>query len=793
MSSNLTRNPNLDLTSSLSTSQSEAWRINIGKYPLTFPRKVSWWTGPDPETASTVHKGEDGNIIALPIPNLRTCTRKEIQDYFDNGWMLTELLFACLADEEAFYRPPYHNLRHPLIFYYTHPAVLYVNKLHVAGLVSETIHPYHERLFETGVDEMSWDDLSKNEMEWPSLDHCFSYRRDTYQIVSKVIREHPGLADGHEPINEDSPLWSLVMGFEHERIHLETSSVLIRELPVQLLKRHPGFPALPSGTKIFQEGTTWQNPISGKDYPANAWVKREAADVVIGKDENFPSFGWDNEYGRREVHVRSFAAQKMLASNGDYFEFVKEGGYREQRFWTDEGWRWRTFRNVKWPSFWVPVGPQGAHQYALRTCFEIVSMPWDWPVIANFHEAKAFAAWKSEKEGRSVPYRLMTEAEHHSLRTDFAKGSSQADESAALKNFTNKKINSSLRLGSETSVSAGTQGEVNDVFGNVWQWLEDHFHYLPGFEVHPFYDDFSTPCFDGLHQMIMGGSFISAGDEASVHARFHFRPHFGQHAGFRLIDPLQADNHGAVFKIVPTGDELKDEIETRKQQIFAAFSPDEQLLIESGMTPAKLDRNLIPAWIEKHVPVSQLKGRALEVGSGVGALTYRLASLGMSTIGADVSKLAIETAKSWQREGIVSFDNLDNNLSVKVELNSAVLDRIQWRQTDASSLPAEWLDFDLVVINRVLSQLPSPKGLLSRLSGERGLVKKGGFVIIADRFSWLERSTPKSLWLESEDLGATLGSAFEKVDSGVCFHVERPAKDLATFGRLNLSMWRRKS
>lgn len=53
--------------------------------------------------------------------------------------------------------------------------------------------------------------------------------------------------------------------------------------------------------------------------------------------------------------------------------------------------------------------------------------------------------------------------------------------------------------------------------------------------------DFSTPCFDGQHNIIMGGSFISTGNEASVFARFHFRPHFHQHAGFRLVAPLERE------------------------------------------------------------------------------------------------------------------------------------------------------------------------------------------------------------------------------------------------------------
>ena len=60
--------------------------------------------------------------------------------------------------------------------------------------------------------------------------------------------------------------------------------------------------------------------------------------------------------------------------------------------------------------------------------------------------------------------------------------------------------------------------------------------------VHIFYDDFSTPCYDGEHSIIMGGSFMSTGQLASVFARYHFRPHFFQHAGFRIVSsatPLQ--------------------------------------------------------------------------------------------------------------------------------------------------------------------------------------------------------------------------------------------------------------
>ena len=62
------------------------------------------------------------------------------------------------------------------------------------------------------------------------------------------------------------------------------------------------------------------------------------------------------------------------------------------------------------------------------------------------------------------------------------------------------------------------------VFGNAWTWCEDFFSALPGgYGVHAYYDDFSSPCYDGQHSVIMGGSFMSTGDEASRFARFHFR------------------------------------------------------------------------------------------------------------------------------------------------------------------------------------------------------------------------------------------------------------------------------
>ena len=62
-----------------------------------------------------------------------------------------QLLFSGLQGEEAFYRPPYHGLRHPLVFYYVHPATFYTNKFRIAGLIDAPINPYYEEVGDTCV------------------------------------------------------------------------------------------------------------------------------------------------------------------------------------------------------------------------------------------------------------------------------------------------------------------------------------------------------------------------------------------------------------------------------------------------------------------------------------------------------------------------------------------------------------------------------------------------------------------------------------------------------------------
>lgn len=567
-----TRNPNLSIPQLNRRSENKVMQ-KFGS---------SWWTGIAPEQCVGFNKAK-GSLQALPLLNLEICSRQDVQDYFDNTWTLTEVLFSSLKEESTYIRSPYHQLRHPLMFYYGHPAVLFLNKLRLAGLVENPVDLYLEKVLETGVDEMSWDDMSKNEMEWPTVSDVKDYRKKIYDIVAHIIKTHPDLDLEHRKknninLNWNHPLWALFMGIEHEKIHFETSSVLIRELPIDLVETPKYWPELfcksEAILKNYENAQSNVKPIAGRSYPENAWVQVKGKTIEYGKDIQVPSYGWDNEYGVRKNKTSDFQVTKFLISNGEYYDFVASGAYQQDLYWEAEGQQWRKFRNTKRPTFWVAHGPEGLHDYKLRTIFEIIDMPWDWPVEVNYHEAKAYCNWKEEKDRKNKPsqnlkYRLITEAEFVTLRSDLESDSVLQKESYRTLETKKTEFNFNFSYASASPVNMHKSShDVYDLFGNVWQWAEDQFNPLDNFKVHPLYDDFSTPCFDGKHQMILGGSFMSCGHEASVNARFHFRPHFFQHAGFRMSSTLDGSEDNGAIRLVqhkeyihPTRDNILNQMQ----------------------------------------------------------------------------------------------------------------------------------------------------------------------------------------------------------------------------------------
>ena len=42
-----------------------------------------------------------------------------------------------------------------------------------------------------------------------------------------------------------------------------------------------------------------------------------------------------------------------MVTNGEFLEFVVAGGYEDKVYWSEEGWRWKQYRQAKHPVFWV--------------------------------------------------------------------------------------------------------------------------------------------------------------------------------------------------------------------------------------------------------------------------------------------------------------------------------------------------------------------------------------------------------------------------------------------------------
>jgi len=781
-----------------SFSHEESWMINLGRednneWLLGDRDDDDWFTGLKP----SICPGTDtkGVIRSLPLPKLDAVTRQSAKDYFDNSWTLYETLFAGLNGEEGFYRPPPHGLRHPQIFYYGHTACLYINKLRVSGVLQKPVNAYFESIFETGVDEMLWDDMHKNDMLWPTVKEVHEYREQVYQVVVDAIMNHPSLDDSLGPIKVDQshPMWALFMGYEHERIHLETSSVLFRETPYHLVQMPENWP--PLHPSAHNKDSTTSNPVEGIDYPSNRMIAVNNGLVDLGKPADFPSFGWDNEYGERNLDVPSFQASEHMITNGEYYEFVKSGGYRNKTYWCDDGWAWRTHRNMKWPFFWEPDGPAGSHEYKLRTIFKVVNMPWDWPVDVNYYEAKAFCRWKTEKDGSptSQPYRLLTEAEHHLIRhKDHNLEAARNDVSADKVMVTSGEDFPAGSTGSNLNLAFSSQNPVDyfapshtghrDTTGNAWEWTEDHFNPLKGFEVHHVYDDFSTPCFDGKHSMIVGGSFISTGDEASVFARFHFRPHFLQHSGFRLVASDEDAPATHLFAGQFEGQAAARDAAEASDAVLTAAEPtnvyetDESLNMYLGLhyPTSGAQEGVDPILPHQDAPVhgtrfpqriaallsslepKRTNNRALDMGCAVGGASFALAQDFEHVDAFDFSESFVNAAKRMQAEEKIRF-----KIPVEAELfqevnavhesgvDSNVLSRVNFFTGDACKIK-EMADegqigtYDGAIMSNLLCRLPDP---VACLDGLNGIINVGGVVVMVTPFSWLTEFTPRSKWL----------------------------------------------
>jgi len=467
---------------------------------------------------------------SLPPIDLSNTSKIQFKEYLLNSYCLYEYLFSALKNEEAYHQVP-EPLRRNLIFYIGHTACVYLNKFKEYGL-AQSKDNFFDKVFAVGVDPIDVSELDHHNyiLIWPKLEEIYRYRKEILDLLL-------GFIDNEElilPVQKDTFYWVLNLSIEHERIHFETSTLLFRQLNLNYLKK-------PENLNYAEYST--------ESFPQNEFIEiRESHKVKLGKPNDFPTFGWDNEYGDITLVTKPIKATKFKITNGEFLEFIRANGYRERKYWGNEGWEWiqRTDKNtwkkniIDCPLFWIQDS-KTKNGFKLRLVFDEIELPLNWPVEVSYHEARAYCAWLQEKQGLTDSfYRVIKEEEFKLIRGDdlIIETNNLNGAQRDFVAFNRKLGNTHCQYMSPTPVDKYPPSPLGfyDTVGNIWEWSESYFRAFPGFKPETYYYDFSGPCFDYYHNNILGSAWSSTGISASCFTRINFRRHFYQNCGFRVVE-----------------------------------------------------------------------------------------------------------------------------------------------------------------------------------------------------------------------------------------------------------------
>jgi ergothioneine biosynthesis protein EgtB len=298
------------------------------------------------------------------------------------------------------------------------------------------------------------------------------------------------------------------LGFHHEQQHQELLLMDIKHV----LSRNPLRPVYAGSPSA----TTEPDPLG--------WVDLEGGLVEIGHQG--AGFSFDNELPRHQQFLEPYRLADRLVTNGEWLEFMADGGYHRHDLWLSDGWG--RVREEGWeaPFYWTEVDGQWFEH----------SLNGTWPVNpglpvghVSFYEAEAYAAWAGK--------RLPSEAEwEHAAETmlDGLPGSPDPDR---LGNLADADTFHPRAAGAAT-------GGLRQMFGDCWEWTSSAYHPYPGF--HP--AEGAIGEYNGKfmsNQMVLRGgcAFTPAGHARTTYRNFF--PHGSRWAlsGLRLADgaPAPAD------------------------------------------------------------------------------------------------------------------------------------------------------------------------------------------------------------------------------------------------------------
>ena len=266
----------------------------------------------------------------------------------------------------------------------------------------------------------------------PTVAEVFEYRDDIDQEMVKLIEQaSQDIWEALAPIIE--------IGIHHEQQHQELILTDIKHV----LSFNPLYPT-------YVE----QAPTLDRSVAETKWMSFQEGLYRIGHDGK--GFCYDNEMPLHQYFLEPFQLANRLVTNGEYLEFIEDGGYGNPTLWLSDGWSTVAQEGWQAPLYWEKTDGRWKH-YTLHG-MRLVN-PTEPVCHISLYEADAFAHWAGT--------RLPTEEEWETASSQLP----------TRGNFVHTEAYHPLPLSQPPA-----NGELAQMFGDLWEWTQSPYTCYPGYK-----------------------------------------------------------------------------------------------------------------------------------------------------------------------------------------------------------------------------------------------------------------------------------------------------------------------